>query len=129
MHLEMEELNDFFEMFKGKEAETPVFIGQMNYHSETSMSVDVVLTTRYVDDGEVTIISYKEAVGVAEIPQPISRIPETIEKFKEQQEKFETQEKALGNLDVLAEAKKKEMIEKIKLRGFTTYRGIWTNES
>lgn len=122
MHLEIEELDDFFKLFEGKEAETPVFIGQINYQTESSMSVDVAVTTRYVDDGEVTIVSFKESCGVAKIPNQILNRQET-------KELFEAQTKELGNLDVLAEAKKKEYDLLFNKKGFVTYRGIWTNGS
>lgn len=121
MHLEMEELDDFFKMFEGKEAETPIFVGQLNYRSKTNMSVDVVISTRYVDDGEVTIISFKESCGVAELPNQLFDREET-------KEVYEKQVKDMENLDVLAEAKKKELDLLFNKKGFVTYRGIWTNE-
>ena len=114
MKLEMEELEDFFKLFEGKEAETPMFIGQLNYHGETTMSVDVVVTTRYVDDGEVTIVSYKKDCGVAKIPTA---------------ENYELEKKELENLDVLAETMKKEMEAKLSQKGFETFRGMWTDGS
>jgi len=122
MHLEMEELEDFFKLFTGKEAETPIFIGQMNYRTETTMSVDVAISTRYVDDGEVTIVSFKDDCGVADIPNQLYDRAET-------KDIYEAQLKKLENLDVLAEAKKKEFDSLFKEKGYTTYRGIWTDGS
>ncbi len=85
------------------------------------MSVDVVISTRYVDDGEVTIITYKDSCGVAELPNDLYDRPHT-------KELYDAQVKELGNLDVVAEAKKKEMEELFKGKGYVTYRGIWVNE-
>ena len=121
MHLEIEDIDDFYTMFSGKETDTIVFVGQLNYRSETSMSVDVVISTRYVDDGELTIISYKEPVGVVELPDKMYDRPETKHIFDEQQKKLES-------LDTEAEAKKVSMIDAFQKKGFTVYRGIWLHE-
>jgi len=121
MHLELDELEEFFKLFDGKEIETPVFIGQMNYATKETMSVDVVLSTRFVDEAEV-VVTYKENVGLAELPNNIYNREET-------KSIFESQQKELRNLDVLAESKKKELIKLLKEKGFDTYKGIWTDES
>jgi len=121
MHLEMEELDDFFKLFEEKEAETSVFIGQMNYTTKETMSVDIVMSTRYTDDGVGTIVSYKESVGVADIPNQMYDREETKHIYTEQ-------EKELTSLDTKAEAKKIEMLALFKQKGYTTYRGIWTHE-
>lgn len=121
MHLEIEEIEDFFKMFDGKETDTPIFVGQMNYATKETMSVDVVISTRYVDDGEVTIISFKDSCGVAELPNKIYDRPET-------KHIFDAQEKELASLDTKAEAMKIAMIDMFKKKGYVVYRGIWINE-
>jgi len=119
MHLELEELDDFFRMFEGKEIETPIFIGQMNYATKDAMSVDVIISTRYVDDGEVTIITYKQSVAVVDLPDPSLDRPET-------KHIFEAQQKRLEELDIKANVKKDEFIKIFKDKKFAVYRGVWT---
>lgn len=122
MYLDIEEIPDLLTMFKGKEAETTVFIGQLNLRSETAVEMMVVASVRFIGYDDNTVIRYKESCGVAEIPnEQLKANPKTKWIVEEQEAVF-------AKLEHDVQTKKDQLEAQFKGLGFTIYHGVWVKE-
>lgn len=122
MYLEIEELEEIFKMFQGRENDITVFVGQVNARSETDMQMSATVTIRYTGYEDSTIIRYTDIVGTAKIPQ------EEFAEMNETKPIFEKQEKEFNELEEKVQKRKKELEDMFLEKGYTVYKGVWIGE-
>lgn len=110
MYLEMEEREEIFKMFKGKEADTTVYIGQINERFEEGIRMSAVASIRFLGYDDDTIIRYVEPVGYRYLAEDLSE---------------EERKKAVEGLEKETEAFKQNWINIFLGKGFTVYCGVW----
>lgn len=110
MYLEMEELEEIFRMFRGKEADTTVYIGQMNERFEEGIRMSAVASIRFLGFDDDTVIRYIEPIGFRSMPKELSE---------------KEHEDVLAGLEKEAEEFKQGWVDQFEKKGFTVYRGVW----
>jgi hypothetical protein len=135
MKLEIDNIEELKRMFKDKESKYALFIGQLNRHTEKDIEMIAIITIRFTEYNDNTIIEYTESLGVAEIPMPPADKPPADDRLTEEERKvledrrFAKQKEQLDTLQKNTDNKITEMIQDFQKAGFTVFRGVWTNES
>ena len=121
MVLELESLEELFKMFKDKEQEMVVAVGQVNtVNNETDIiSMTAFVTLKFTGYSDETLIRYTKKIGETVIPGGISDSPEyaTIKaKIDADFEKLKTETQTI----------KDTWLTQLQSKGFQVVKGLWT---
>jgi hypothetical protein len=108
--MELEKLEAFIKLMDENKKDQLILVGQINFLTETSCSVDVVVSTWADYNGKPIILSWKEEVGREILPENdedevrVSRMKKLEEKIRE---------------------KKRYLKDKLNEAGFDVQYGVW----
>jgi len=67
IEMEIEDIKTYVELLKNNE-EQFILVGQLNYISETSIRMELVVSAKADYDGEAVLVTYREQVGTENLP-------------------------------------------------------------
>lgn len=120
MTLELEKLDELFNLFEGDEDKCTVAVGQLNSTNEESLSINIVVTMRAMIEEGDTLISYTEPMGTALIPYDILK-----EGGKKAVQEYETRKPKYDALLAQVKEKRHQYILKIQGKGYNVINGVW----
>jgi hypothetical protein len=101
MEMELEKLERMMELFKDNK-EQLMLIGQLNHISETSITVELLVSTKADYNGDSVIVTYRKDVGMGKLPYDENdaigqqKMKEFETKIEQERMKLETQIKTMG---------------------------------
>lgn len=120
MTLELERLDELFNLFSGDEDTCTVAIGQLNNTTEDTIAISLAVTMRAnIEEGD-TLISYTEFIGSALIPYE-----ELKEGGKKAVQEYERRKGRYDELIKSVKEKKQQYILKIQGKGYNVINGVW----
>lgn len=117
-YLDVEEEEEMYKLFEGREEETSLFVGQLNEYPQDGSTVMVRIIVTARPAGYDAIVRYTEDIGSTILP-----VETTTEELKPL---YNKRKSALEKLNAEVEARRKELTAHFKDKGFTVYRGVWS---
>lgn len=119
--LEIERLEDLFNLFSGDEKGLTVAVGQLNTTNEELYSINILVSMRVqIEEGD-TLVMYTEDMGNALIPyltMKDSKKRSIQEEYKERKEKYD----ALLNS---VKERRNKITMTIQGKGYNVIKGVW----
>lgn len=121
MNLEIDNIDEMMSMFRKREDEFTVFVDVIAELNENMTTLGVLASMKFIGFGGQDIIFTKDVVGTAQIPNIAWEGDEQLNYL------YEDQVKKMDELKEKVEELRKDWVNKLIIKGFTTYRGVWNS--
>jgi len=120
MTLEIERLEDIYDLFSGDEKEITIAVGQVNTTNEEMLSIALMVTIRAnIEEGD-TLVVYSEQVGTALIP-----FDALLQGTKKDKEEHAIRKPKYDALISLVKERRNKIIMTLEGKGYNVIRGVW----
>jgi hypothetical protein len=109
MEMELEDIRTMIEFFKDNK-EQFMLVGQLNHISETSVRMEILVSTKADYNGQPVLVTYVQPVGTAKLPYDDT---DTVNKQK------------LDDLEGKLRLEKEKMKRALNEAGFNVAYGVW----
>jgi len=120
MTLEIERLEDLYNLFAGDEKEITIAVGQVNTTNDEMISITMMVTLRAnIEEGD-TLVVYSETMGTALIPYDA-----LLTGGKKEKEEYELRKPKYDELIKEVKEKRNKVVMTLEGKGYNVIRGVW----